>query len=145
MATTVLRWSEPDGVELEMVLTMRASIHAPAVARAFVRSGVERLGARRADDAVLLTSEAVTNSIEHAETDAVEVSLGRHGHLIRVSVTDDDPEVPQMSPLDPAQVGGFGLRLIDLLAHDWGIEVVIDDGKCVWFDVAIGADPTPDH
>lgn len=143
MATTVLRCSEPDGVELEMVLTMRASIHAPAVARAFVRSGVERLGSLQTEDAVLLTSEAVTNSVEHAETEAVEISLGRHGELIRVAVTDDDPVVPQMSPLDPSQVGGFGLRLIDLLAHDWGIEVVNDDGKCVWFDVAVPTEDEP--
>jgi anti-sigma regulatory factor (Ser/Thr protein kinase) len=143
MATTALKHVEPDGVDLEMVLTIRATLHAPAVARAFVRSGAEHLGAVDTEDAVLLTSEAVTNSVEHAHTEAVEVSMGLHDGLIRVTVVDDDPELPHMPELDPTTVGGFGLRLIDLLAYEWGVEVVRDDGKCVWFDVRLASIPTP--
>ncbi|WP_421119436.1 ATP-binding protein [Aquihabitans daechungensis] len=137
MATSPLRHIDPDTTDPEIVLTVRSSIHAPAVARAFVRSGVELLGSENSDDAVLLTSEAVTNSVEHADTDAVEVSLRRHGDLVRVAVTDDDPAVPEMAPIDPTTVGGFGLRLIDLLAEEWGVEVVNGDGKCVWFEITL--------
>jgi len=136
MAIPPLRYLDPEGTDPEIVLTVRSNLHAPAVARAFVRSGVELLGSTDADDVVLLTSEAVTNSVEHAHTDAVEVRLRRHGDLVRVSVADDDPAVPEIAPLDPMRVGGFGLRLIDLLADEWGVEVVTDR-KRVWFEIAL--------
>ena len=89
------------------------------------------------DGAVLMTSEAVTNSIERAHTGAVEVRLRRHGELLRVAVTDDDPVVPVMAAVDPLRVGGLGLRLIDLLAEEWGVEVRDGDGKCVWFEITL--------
>jgi anti-sigma regulatory factor (Ser/Thr protein kinase) len=137
MAPTPLRHIDPDETDPEIVLIVRSCVLAPAVARAFVRSGVALLGWTESEDAVLLTSEAVSNSVEHAHSKAVEVSLRRHGRLVRVGVTDDDPIVPEMAPLDPTAVGGFGLRLIDLLSDEWGIEVVKGDGKCVWFEIAL--------
>ncbi len=134
MATS-LRHLDPDGSDPEILLTVRCSLHAPAVARAFVRSGIELLGSDDPEDAVLMTSEAVSNSVEHADTDAVEIGLSRHGKVIRVAVTDDDPVAPVMAPIDPTVVGGFGMHLIDLLADDWGVDVVNGDGKCVWFEI----------
>jgi len=120
MAPTPLRHIDPDETDPEIVLIVRSCVLAPAVARAFVRSGVALLGWTASSD-----------------SEAVEVSLRRHGRLVRVGVTDDDPIVPEMAPLDPTAVGGFGLRLIDLLSDEWGIEVVKGDGKCVWFEIAL--------
>ncbi|MCU1371443.1 MAG: rsbU4 [Ilumatobacteraceae bacterium] len=139
---TTLRRDEPPLGSADPVvhLTVRASLDAPAVARAFVRSGVELLGSSAPDDAVLLTSEVVTNSVVHADTDEVEVLLRRHGDAVHVAVTDSDPEQPEMQEADPTRVGGFGVRLIDELADDWGVDPLAGEGgagKCVWFEVAL--------
>ena len=125
----------PDDVDPVLHLTVRAGLHAPSVARAFIRCAVELLGTSATDEVLLLTSEAVTNSVVHASTESVGVSLWRCGSTVHVSVTDNDPEEPEMQPADPTRVGGFGIRLIDLLAEDWGVARTADDGKCVWFEV----------
>ena len=126
-----------EGADPVVHLTVRASLHAPAVARAFIRSAVELLGSTAPDDVVLLTSEAVTNSVVHTRTDAVEVSLFRHGDAVHVEVTDADPAEPEVQTADPTRVGGFGVRLIDQLADEWGVAPVPGEGKCVWFEVAL--------
>jgi anti-sigma regulatory factor (Ser/Thr protein kinase) len=139
MATVLRSESLEDGIDPVVHLTVRAGLHAPALARAFIRSAVELLGATAPDDVVLLTSEAVTNSVVHADTDAVEVSLFRHGDAVHVSITDADPEEPEILDPDPGRVGGYGVRLIDQLADEWGITPVEGEGKCVWFEVALPA------
>jgi anti-sigma regulatory factor (Ser/Thr protein kinase) len=118
-------------------LTVSAGLHAPALARAFIKSAVEFLGSVAPEDAILLTSEAVTNSVVHAQTDAIEVSLYRDGDVVHVSVTDGDPGRPEVQDADPTRVGGFGVRLIDQLADDWGVEPIPGEGKTVWFEVAL--------
>lgn len=130
----------PEGVDPVLHLTVRSGLHAPAVARAFIRCAVQLLGASASDDVLLLTSEAVTNSVVHASTASVGVSLWRTGSTVHVSVTDNDPEEPEMQPIDPARAGGFGIRLIDMLAADWGVARTDDDGKCVWFEVPVAED-----
>ena len=130
----------PEGVDPVLHLTVRAGLHAPSIARAFIRCAVQMLGTSASDDVLLLTSEAVTNSVVHASTESVGVSLWRGGDRVHVSVTDNDPEQPEIQPLDPTRAGGFGVRLIDLLADDWGVARLGDDGKCVWFEVPIGGD-----
>jgi len=127
----------PEGVDPVLHLTVRAGLHAPAVARSFIRCAVELLGSSASDDVLLLTSEAVTNSVVHAATGAIGVSLWRGDGHVHISVTDDDPEEPAMQPVDPTRIGGFGVRLIDLLADDWGVARTGGDGKCVWFEVPV--------
>lgn len=130
----------PEGVDPVLHLTVRAGLHAPSVARAFIRCAVELLGSSATEEVLLLTSEAVTNSVVHAATDAVGVSLWVCDGNVHVSVTDNDPEEPAMQPDDPTRVGGFGVRLIDMLAEDWGVARSDDDGKCVWFEVPVADD-----
>lgn len=139
MAMPQLLQLPPDGADPVVHLTVRAGLHAPAIARAFIRSAVELLGSAAPEDVVLLTSEAVTNSVIHAHTDAVEVALFRHGDAVHVAVTDGDPGEPAMQDEDPTRIGGFGVRLIDQLADDWGVDPVPGEGKCVWFEVALPA------
>lgn len=127
----------PDDVDPVLHLTVRAGLHAPSVARAFIRCAVELLGASASEDVLLLTSEAVTNSVVHSSTEAVGVSLWRCDGVVHVSVTDNDPHEPEIQPEDPSRAGGFGMRLIDLLAADWGIARTGEDGKCVWFEVPV--------
>ena len=122
-----------------MRLTVEPGDVGPAMARAFVRACIVLLGRQPSDEAVLLTSEAVTNSIRHTQTETVEVSLESFGDRIRIGVADDDSHEPVVLPLDPTRLGGLGVRLIDDLSEEWGVEERVDEGKLVWFDVFVPA------
>lgn len=83
------------------------------------------------EDAVLLTSEVVTNAIVHAGTDLI-VSVRLDGARARVAVRDDDATVP--SKRQPSLDGGRGLSLVEALAGSWGT-FRFGDGKAVWFEL----------
>ena len=50
-----------------------------------------------------------------------------------VEVHEHDPHLPVLAPLDPEGVRGRGLLLVDTLSREWGVTVIHDDGKTVWF------------
>ncbi|MEE1926579.1 SpoIIE family protein phosphatase [Streptomyces sp. TRM 70351] len=109
-----------------------------AAARGFVRDTLQGWGlADIIDDAVVLTSELVTNAVVHAGTSA-EVRCLRDGDGVRVEVADRYPEreVPvrdadQLQP-GPDREGGRGLMLCAALATRWGVDYTASD-KRVWF------------
>jgi anti-sigma regulatory factor (Ser/Thr protein kinase) len=80
----------------------------------------------------LLVSEIVTNAIIHARTGCIVV-LCRLGPRVRVEVEDGSRQVPYMKA-DADQRGGWGIRLLAMLAHDWGVDRR-PGGKSVWFVV----------
>ncbi|MEU9887802.1 ATP-binding protein [Sphaerisporangium sp. NPDC051011] len=81
-------------------------------------------GHPRHDDAVLLLSEAVTNSLVHtgSATFGVTVAIMRTGD-VRIEVADEGgPTIPSIPPHpddDPAD-SGRGIRLIRTLSTNWG-------------------------
>jgi hypothetical protein len=98
------------------------------------------LTARLGDDhpmlheALLCTSELVSNAVLHAATDGV-VRLRRSGGRLRVEVFDGDLERrPVPRDFDRHSVTGRGLRLVVDLSLDWGTEL-LPDGKMVWFEL----------
>jgi hypothetical protein len=54
--------------------------------------------------------------------------------LLCVEVIDGGPP-PGIRARDPNQIGGWGLKLVEELAHNWGISRQ-DAGITVWFTVA---------
>ena len=93
-----------------------------AQARLFV--GQVLGGCPAADDAVLLTSELVTNAITHTASGTggkVVVTVYRADTRVRVEVRDDgSDQVPAVRPHGPAGQSGYGLGLVELIAHCWG-------------------------
>ena len=90
------------------------------------------------DDACLLVSELVTNSVLHADLPAgapLRISTFAVNGLVRVEVEDRGQGAVRMRAADPGD-GGFGLRLLELLAARWGVEQ--EDGTRVWFELADG-------
>jgi PAS domain S-box-containing protein len=117
-----------------------------AVARAFVRDTLHGWGfADVVDDAVVLTSELVTNAVIHAGT-AADVRCLRYETAVRVEVADHYPEreVPlqtrgrQFRGTD--NEGGRGLLLCAALAGRWGVEYTAA-GKHVWFQLDLPERP----
>jgi anti-sigma regulatory factor (Ser/Thr protein kinase) len=81
-------------------------------------------GCPAADDAILLTSELVTNAIAHTASGKggkVIVTVYRADTRVRVEVKDDgSDQAPVVRPADKDRESGFGLGLVDLMADRWG-------------------------
>ncbi|MBY8338719.1 SpoIIE family protein phosphatase [Streptomyces spinosirectus] len=115
-----------------------------ATARSFVRDTLQGWGfADIVDDAVVLTSELVTNAVVHAGTSADVLCL-RSDEGVRIEVADRYPEreIPlQGSPVNmgsPDREGGRGLQLCAALAGRWGVEYT-STHKQVWFQLDLPA------
>jgi GAF domain-containing protein/anti-sigma regulatory factor (Ser/Thr protein kinase) len=126
---------------------------AVAAARKFVREtlrswletapGAEADGGL-VDDAVLLTSELVTNAVVHAGTQ-VQVTCKLAAGAVEVVVRDSHPArmVPGPARDDtvPAErTGGRGLLLPSALAAAWGVSYGTD-AKAVWFRMGLPGAP----
>ena len=89
------------------------------------------------DDARLLVSEMVTNSVRHAGAPAnakIGLAVSVVDDVVRAEVTDAGRGF-QPSPRDAPQLeaGGWGLHLVDRLASRWGVER--GQPASVWFEV----------
>ncbi|KUF13191.1 PAS domain S-box protein [Streptomyces silvensis] len=111
-----------------------------ATARSFVRDTLQGWGFTDVvDDAVVLTSELVTNAVVHAGT-AADVLCLRTEDAVRIEVSDRYPEreIPlQSSPAtmgSPDREGGRGLQLCAALATRWGVDYT-PTHKQVWFQL----------
>ncbi len=86
------------------------------------------------DDAELITSELVTNALEHGGG-VIELRLAAMPDRVRISVVDGNPQhLPAVATDRGLRVGGRGLSLIEQLASDWGYDVG-PDGKEVWAEL----------
>jgi anti-sigma regulatory factor (Ser/Thr protein kinase) len=85
--------------------------------------------------AVLIASELATNAVVHT-SNVFKVAIHAN-EVIRVEVTDDNPDPPKLnrSPL-PTAGGGLGLRIVDEFSDQWGSEAN-DDEKTVWAEIPI--------
>ena len=119
---------------------------AAAAARRFVRdtlqtwfiSGAATVGHGLVDDAVLLTSELVTNAVVHAGT-PVEVTCKLTGGGVEVVVSDGHParlvpEPPENEHIPAERTSGRGLLLPAALASAWGVTYG-QAAKAVWFRI----------
>jgi anti-sigma regulatory factor (Ser/Thr protein kinase) len=121
----------------DMSQVLKPELSAPAQARRGVASALDAwgLGPIR-DDAILLTSELVTNAVIHAGTPIVLVV--RHIQRgVRIEVNDDAPSLPERRYTDdgPPRQDGRGVWLLDQLADRWGVQRRPNDSKFVWFEL----------
>ena len=106
-----------------------------AVARQAVAEALRLAGFHGdVDAAVLLTSELVTNAIRHAQPPlAIEVVADATTATVKVS-DGDVARLPVLGPHTSTALagGGRGLRIVDRLASQWGVELG-GSSKTVWF------------
>jgi anti-sigma regulatory factor (Ser/Thr protein kinase) len=122
-----------------MEVVVASGLDAPAAARAAVTAWLSpQVADQVLDDAQLLVSELVTNSVRHARLAAgatVRVSVEICDGFVRLEVEDPgDVAVGAVAP-DREHGGGFGLFLVEALAQRWGSKH--EGSTCVWAELAI--------
>ncbi|ABS01595.1 putative anti-sigma regulatory factor, serine/threonine protein kinase [Kineococcus radiotolerans SRS30216 = ATCC BAA-149] len=108
---------------------------APAHARRFLEEAVCPVHAACVlDDATLLVTELVTNSLRYGAPPLTVrvVCDGTAG--LRVMVSDGDPGAPVPRTAGAEDESGRGTTLVDYISDAWGVEPH-EDGKTVWFSL----------
>ncbi|MEU2926841.1 ATP-binding protein [Streptomyces sp. NPDC007251] len=96
-------------------------------------------GAR--DDALLVTSELVTNALVHTAGTRIACRLRRMADRLRIEVEDQagGPVLPAARCPGPEDQHGRGLFLVDTLSRDWGVTPVGGrPGRVVWAELPTG-------
>jgi serine phosphatase RsbU (regulator of sigma subunit)/anti-sigma regulatory factor (Ser/Thr protein kinase) len=119
---------------------------AAAAARRFIRQTLQswdiaersREADRLVDDAVLLTSELVTNAVVHAGT-ALDVTCRIASSELEIAVRDRHPsrtlpDIPEAASMSAER--GRGLLLPTALASSWGVTYA-RTAKAVWFRMSL--------
>jgi serine/threonine-protein kinase RsbW len=123
--------SEP----LQVVLP--TDVRAPSAARNVVARYLGDLVAPSVfDNAQLLISELVTNSVQHSgvvagEQLTVRVDLGQTWCRLEVEDAGHDGVIAPRPP-DSARGSGMGLNLVQMLSERWGLERACEGGTRVW-------------
>lgn len=120
-------------------IKLAASTQSVASARRFVRANVP--GDVEIDDLVLVTSELVSNVVEHARTE-VTVTVEVRAETVRVLVQDGSAATQTFrelvaappAPVPTSSLRGRGLATAKALTTSFGLTDV-DDGKVLWFEV----------
>ena len=119
---------------------------AAAAARRFVRDTLQDWvvtgaadGHGLVDDAVLLTSELVTNAIRHEPGDTVTLAITCSYGQLRVDVHDRLCSLPVLMDAPADAETGRGLMLVATLSAEWGVYRTLA-GKAVYFTLAFQPD-----
>lgn len=93
-------------------------------------------------DVILVASELVTNAVRHSgceEHHQIQVSVKlRNEHLV-IDVRDPGLSDRDAEVQDGAELGGFGLQIVDQLAVRWGSER--KSGYRVWAEMPLPTAP----
>jgi anti-sigma regulatory factor (Ser/Thr protein kinase) len=99
------------------------------------------------DDAILVASELVSNSVMHggcARGEKIELLAQLEPDALRLTITDRGSSGRTPTPRGPEYRGrgGMGLRVVDALARRWGSEH--RNGTTVWAELSLDvAEPEP--
>ena len=117
---------------LDACVDLEARPEAVGDVRRFVRETLARWELNElVDDAVLVTSELVTNAVLHARTE-VRVRLScETAPSLRIDVQDGNDRGPVHADGLQWATSGRGLMVVAALCSEWGTAQA-DDGKIVW-------------
>jgi serine/threonine-protein kinase RsbW len=95
------------------------------------------------DNATLVMSELVTNSVRHSNQDAergivIRVQVSPPAFRLEVQDGGHDGVIAPRTP-DPVAGSGFGLAVVERLSERWGLERSEDTGTRVWAQLPRGA------
>jgi transcriptional regulator with XRE-family HTH domain/anti-sigma regulatory factor (Ser/Thr protein kinase) len=114
-------------------------IAAPGIARAALATTAVGIPVSLYDDAALLVSELVTNSVTHSGSRWIDLAISLDLERLRIEVADQGTQAVRLRA--PDESGGWGLTLVAEIAHRWGVERR-SDGKTVWVEFDLVSPPT---
>ncbi|MFE7121866.1 ATP-binding protein [Streptomyces sp. NPDC057654] len=117
------------GLATEAVPAM-VSMHRTACAFVFARWGLESV----ADNALLVVSELVTNTVVHGDGNVVSLGMTYAANKLHIVVGDGTPARPVLQKPGPDDERGRGLILVKELADTWGTS---DDGTCTYATITV--------
>jgi len=121
----------------ELTLDLPPTPESASAAREALTPLGERLGDGQLETVRLLVTELITNSVKHGDPgdSPVQVTVTLTEGAVRVEVSDAGPGFePPPRPDEPLESpSGWGLYLVDRLAHRWGIDT--SEGSAVWFEL----------
>ncbi len=126
-------------VRRELILPADAS--APLLARSALNDAIPPpVLDGRADDARLAISELAANAVRHGQLrpdqDTLRLVIDADDDHVRVEMEQSTAavgvRVVEARLEDPVRVGGFGLRLVEQVADEWGYET--GPPGHVWFE-----------
>lgn len=133
----------PKGGDARVPEPLTIAVGADRASPARARRAIKALGLPRQveKDAMLLTSELVSNSVLHAGIgpgDAIMLKMEAWPDHVHIAVRDpgrgrDRPAVLEGEPA----FGGWGMRLVQRLSDGWGV-AARPACTCVWFDLSVG-------
>jgi anti-sigma regulatory factor (Ser/Thr protein kinase) len=122
--------------------TVASGSSSPAAARAWIKVWLDgRVSERTVQDAMLVVSELVTNSVVHSGVAAgapVQLRANLDADILRLEVGDlgAGSDIVRTPP-DPISPGGFGLAIVERMGARWG--VVHASGTRVWCELPLPA------
>ncbi|MGI3223019.1 ATP-binding protein [Streptomyces sp. GTA36] len=116
------------------------------VARRNVRELLSEWGAspETCDNAVLVTSELVTNALTHTASEWIVCRLRTAGGRLHIEVEDQNRglTLPAQRSAGPDDQGGRGLMLVGMVSNDWGVKDSANgSGRVVW--AVLPSQPVP--
>ena len=115
-------------IERQFALTPAA----PKAARDSLSILKREVPSRTVEDLRLMVSELVTNAVMHG-VGAISLRIDVEADAVRVEVADEGNVALAPSP-EPGAHGGWGLRIVEQLADDWG---VLEGSTKVWFRLRV--------
>jgi anti-sigma regulatory factor (Ser/Thr protein kinase) len=94
------------------------------------------------DDALMVVSELVTNSVQHGPGGTIDLALELKGDELTITVVDGGtPEAPLAArEASDSKESGRGLAIVEALSVRWGTSPT-ETGTTVWAVLPIPGDP----
>ncbi|WP_328493294.1 ATP-binding protein [Streptomyces sp. NBC_00414] len=102
--------------------------------------------AEACDNAVLVTSELVTNALTHTASERIVCRLRTDGQWLHLEVEDQNRglSIPAQRTARLDDQGGRGLMLVGMLSSDWGVrDTAHGSGRVVWAVLPARPAPSP--
>ncbi|MEV5513187.1 ATP-binding protein [Streptomyces flaveolus] len=122
----------------------RARAEADALLSALHHTHQITVTPRAADDVRLVVSELIANAARHAPGPGrLDLQEAERGRLVRITVWDTSPALPQPQPADPHRVGGHGLEIVKTLSSRLLVQHT-GEGKQITADIPLHQARSPD-
>ena len=104
------------------------------MAREAIRTLEGQVPADMVEDATLLVSELVTNSVKYGTEGELTLQIeAREPRRLRVEVINHGASFePKARTRPKTEAGGWGLHLVETLADEWGVH---EGSTHVWFEL----------